>query len=166
MLGSAQTLFSWAWKSYYPKSHYSNRWTDPYLKYVYSLSLSNGNNRNGIAIILATHIGMIPIAIAMISIAITDSNMYMLMFGFIYLLCYIRAGVVLLALPEAHLDLVTGSLNVIFPLWSLSHLAWVSPSWIPLVAYGIWFGTNLPSYLHLYYMKSKSKNQPKSKNSF
>ena len=24
----------------------------------------------------------------------------------------------------------------------------------------------LPSYLHLYYMKSKSKNQPKSKNNF
>ena len=34
------------------------------------------------------------------------------------------------------------------------------------VTFGIWFGTNLPSYLHLYYMKSKSKNQPKSKNNF
>ena len=83
ILGSARTLFSWAWKSYYPKSHYSNRRTDPYLKYVYSLSLSNGNNRNGIAVTIATHHGIIPIDIAMISIDITKSNMYMLMFGLI-----------------------------------------------------------------------------------
>ena len=62
----------------------------------------------------------------------------------------IRAGVVLLALPEAHLDLVTGSLNT-FPFGRFKHLAWARLPYLwPLGRLCIWLGlTFLLIYIYI-----------------